>query len=82
MMKPSATSQSVLLVDDSAFFRNMLAPVLKAAGYRVRVAPNAQGEWLEADGLGGFASGTSTGIRTRRPALVNNGCAIKARITG
>src|SRR2546427_352688 len=23
-------------------------------------------EWVEADGLGGFASGTSTGIRTRR----------------
>src|SRR6266853_3142685 len=23
-------------------------------------------EWLEADGVGGFASGTSTGIRTRR----------------
>jgi two-component system chemotaxis sensor kinase CheA len=41
-MRPSASSQSVLLVDDSAFFRNMLAPVLKAAGYRVRVAPNAQ----------------------------------------
>jgi two-component system, chemotaxis family, sensor kinase CheA len=41
-MKPSALSQSVLLVDDSAFFRNMLAPVLKAAGYKVRVAPNAQ----------------------------------------
>ncbi len=41
-MRPAATSQSVLLVDDSAFFRNMLAPVLKAAGYRVRVAPNAQ----------------------------------------
>ncbi|SHK11453.1 two-component system, chemotaxis family, sensor kinase CheA [Bradyrhizobium lablabi] len=41
-MKPSAMAQSVLLVDDSAFFRNMLAPVLKAAGYRVRVAPNAQ----------------------------------------
>ena len=32
----------MLLVDDSAFFRNMLAPVLKAAGYQVRVAPNAQ----------------------------------------
>jgi two-component system, chemotaxis family, sensor kinase CheA len=46
-MRPSATAQSVLLVDDSAFFRNMLAPVLKAAGYRVRVAPNAQ-EGLEA----------------------------------
>jgi two-component system, chemotaxis family, sensor kinase CheA len=41
-MRPSATAQSVLLVDDSAFFRNMLAPVLKAAGYRVRVANNAQ----------------------------------------
>src|SRR3954469_11814137 len=26
--------------------------------------PNA--EWLEADGLGGFASGTVSGIRTRR----------------
>ncbi|MGY3038249.1 two-component system chemotaxis sensor kinase CheA [Bradyrhizobium sp. USDA 4354] len=41
-MKPSLHSQSVLLVDDSAFFRNMLAPVLKAAGYRVRTAPTAQ----------------------------------------
>jgi predicted glycogen debranching enzyme len=27
---------------------------------------NSSLEWLEADGLGGFASGTSTGIRTRR----------------
>jgi two-component system chemotaxis sensor kinase CheA len=41
-MKTSALSQSVLLVDDSAFFRNMLAPVLKAAGYRVRTATSAQ----------------------------------------
>ncbi len=41
-MTPSASAQSVLLVDNSAFFRNMLAPVLKAAGYKVRVAPNAQ----------------------------------------
>src|SRR3984957_7261630 len=46
-MRPSQSAQSVLLVDDSAFFRNMLAPVLKAAGYKVRVAPNAQ-EGLEA----------------------------------
>src|SRR5579872_2729721 len=30
-MRPSAQSQSILLVDDSAFFRNMLSPVLKAA---------------------------------------------------
>ncbi|MBR0871941.1 hybrid sensor histidine kinase/response regulator [Bradyrhizobium tropiciagri] len=41
-MRPSASAQSVLLVDDSAFFRNMLAPVLKAAGYKVRTAQNAQ----------------------------------------
>jgi len=50
-MRASATAQSVLLVDDSAFFRNMLAPVLKAAGYRVRVAPNAQ------EGLAALRSG-------------------------
>ena len=41
-MKPSQRAQSLLLVDDSAFFRNMLAPVLKAAGYRVEVATNAR----------------------------------------
>ena len=41
-MRASSTAQSVLLVDDSAFFRNMLAPVLKAAGYKVRTAVNAQ----------------------------------------
>ena len=28
-------ARTVLLVDDSAFFRNMLAPLIKAAGYRV-----------------------------------------------
>jgi two-component system chemotaxis sensor kinase CheA len=52
-MRVSAASQSVLLVDDSAFFRNMLAPVLKAAGYKVRVAPNAQ------EGLSALRSGQS-----------------------
>jgi two-component system chemotaxis sensor kinase CheA len=41
-MRPSMAAQSVLLVDDSAFFRNMLAPVLKAAGYKVRTAATAQ----------------------------------------
>src|SRR6516165_98580 len=50
-MRPSALAQSVLLVDDSAFFRNMLAPVLKAAGYRVRVAQSAQ------EGLAALRSG-------------------------
>lgn len=31
-----------------------------------RMNLSASQEWLETDGLGGFASGTSTGIRTRR----------------
>ena len=35
-------AKSLLLVDDSAFFRNMLAPVLEAAGYEVTAAANAQ----------------------------------------
>ena len=37
--------------------------------YRIDLMSNpctSTREWLEADGLGGFASGTSTGIRTRR----------------
>ncbi|HAQ79760.1 MAG TPA: hybrid sensor histidine kinase/response regulator [Bradyrhizobium sp.] len=50
-MRPSASAQSVLLVDDSAFFRNMLAPVLKAAGYKVRTAGGAQ------EGLAALRSG-------------------------
>src|SRR5437016_12329376 len=28
--------------------------------------PDSSAEWLEADGLGGFASGTVSGIRSRR----------------
>ncbi len=35
-------ARSVLLVDDSPFFRNMLTPVLQAAGYDVTVAGSAQ----------------------------------------
>jgi two-component system chemotaxis sensor kinase CheA len=50
-MRPSLSAQSVLYVDDSAFFRNMLAPVLKAAGYKVRVATSAQ------EGLAALRSG-------------------------
>ncbi len=50
-MQASASAQSILLVDNSAFFRNMLAPVLKAAGYKVRLACDAQ------EGLGVLRSG-------------------------
>jgi two-component system chemotaxis sensor kinase CheA len=40
--KPSRrTKPSVLLVDDSPFFRNMLAPVLQAAGYEVTAVGRA-----------------------------------------
>jgi two-component system chemotaxis sensor kinase CheA len=34
-MRPEALTRTLLFVDDSAFFRNMLSPVLKAAGYDV-----------------------------------------------
>jgi two-component system, chemotaxis family, sensor kinase CheA len=35
-------TRTVLLIDDSAFFRNMLAPVLKAAGYDVTTAAGGE----------------------------------------
>jgi two-component system chemotaxis sensor kinase CheA len=35
---PQRTRKHLLLVDDSAFFRNMLVPVLRAAGYAVTTA--------------------------------------------
>ncbi len=35
-------ARAVLLIDDSAFFRNMLAPVLKAAGYEVTTAAGGE----------------------------------------
>jgi two-component system chemotaxis sensor kinase CheA len=37
-----ARARSVLLIDDSPFFRNMLTPVLQAAGYDVTAAGSAQ----------------------------------------
>jgi two-component system chemotaxis sensor kinase CheA len=40
-MRADALTRSLLLVDDSSFFRNMLAPVLKAAGYDVTAVPSA-----------------------------------------
>jgi two-component system chemotaxis sensor kinase CheA len=38
----SEPERTLLLVDDSAFFRNMLAPVLKAAGYKVTAVAGAE----------------------------------------
>ena len=37
----AAASRRVLLIDDAPFFRNMLAPVLSAAGYHVAVVASA-----------------------------------------
>jgi two-component system, chemotaxis family, sensor kinase CheA len=36
-----APPRNILLVDDSAFFRDMLAPLIKAAGYRVTAVASA-----------------------------------------
>jgi two-component system chemotaxis sensor kinase CheA len=36
------TARTLLFVDDSAFFRNMLTPVLKAAGYEVTAVADAR----------------------------------------
>jgi two-component system chemotaxis sensor kinase CheA len=38
---PNAPPPSVLLIDDAPFFRNMLTPVLKAAGYAVTAVATA-----------------------------------------
>ncbi|HTS40513.1 MAG TPA: chemotaxis protein CheW [Stellaceae bacterium] len=40
--KISSASQSLLFVDDSAFFRNMLTPVLRASGYAVTAVSSGQ----------------------------------------
>jgi two-component system chemotaxis sensor kinase CheA len=39
--RPSPAARRVMLVDDSAFFRDMLAPLIKAAGYQVTSAASA-----------------------------------------
>ncbi len=41
-MAEDALTKKLLFVDDSAFFRNMLTPVLKAAGYDVTVCDSAR----------------------------------------
>jgi two-component system, chemotaxis family, sensor kinase CheA len=41
-MKSVSAARTLLFVDDSAFFRNMLTPVLKAAGYNVNAVSRAE----------------------------------------
>src|SRR5262249_25935146 len=40
--KMKARGRTILFVEDSAFFRNMLTPVLRSAGYAVTTVPGAQ----------------------------------------
>ncbi len=54
----SAGAPTVLLVDDSAFFRELLTPVLKAAGYRVAAAESAE-RAMALDRAPGLASTSS-----------------------
>ena len=55
--KPAArVARKVLLVDDSAFFRDLLAPLIKAAGYQVVVFASA------AQALAAIKSGTRADI--------------------
>ncbi|MBF9235666.1 hybrid sensor histidine kinase/response regulator [Microvirga alba] len=49
--RADAAAKSILLVDDSAFFRDMLTPVLKASGYKVHAAARAE-EALQTLGAG------------------------------
>src|ERR1700691_4905098 len=54
--RPAPLAPKVLLVDDSAFFRDMLAPLIKAAGYQV--VPVASGT----QALAAISSGTAIDV--------------------
>jgi two-component system, chemotaxis family, sensor kinase CheA len=54
--RPAPLTRRIMLVDDSAFFRDMLAPLIKAAGYQVVAAASA------ADALSVIKSGTRIDI--------------------
>ena len=68
-MRPPApaAARTVLLVDGSAFFRNMLTPVLKASGYRVVAAASA------AEALQVLASGTAVDVMVSELELPDRG---------
>jgi CheY-like chemotaxis protein len=50
--RPLPAVRRIMLVDDSAFFRDMLAPLIKAAGYQVAAVASAE------DALAALQSGT------------------------
>ncbi len=53
-MQTEALTRPLLFVDDSAFFRNMLTPVLTAAGYAVTVCDDAEAALAQLRGGGRF----------------------------
>jgi two-component system, chemotaxis family, sensor kinase CheA len=54
--RPALLARRIMLVDDSAFFRDMLAPLIKAAGYQVITAASA------AEALAAIKSGSRIDI--------------------
>ncbi len=54
--RPAPLAPKVLLVDDSAFFRDMLAPLIKAAGYQVVAVASAT------QALAALSSGTAIDV--------------------
>jgi two-component system chemotaxis sensor kinase CheA len=83
-LRISHQERKLLLVDDSAFFRNMLSPVLKAAGYEVTAVSSAQ-EALATlkkgqrfDALGWSPTSTCpiwTALRSPRPCVASSSSA-------
>jgi two-component system chemotaxis sensor kinase CheA len=55
-VRPASAARRIMLVDDSAFFRDMLAPLIKAAGYQVVAAASA------AEALAAIKSGARVDI--------------------
>ncbi len=54
------------MTDSTHFPGSPSLPTLGEDGRPASAFADADKEWLEADGLGGYASGTVSGIRTRR----------------
>jgi len=54
--RPALLTRNIMLVDDSAFFRDLLAPLIKAAGYQVVAVASA------AQALAAIKSGTRADI--------------------